>query len=795
MRHHRGPPFAPSLSKGQGDKAWEVTCIKQVARVCWAGRGSRDRRGSRGGTPTGLRLDPRTSALLHAPIVPLLLRMAWPNVVVMLAQASSGLIETFWVRRLGTDALAGMALVFPGVMLMQMISAGSLGGGISSAIARALGSRRADDADALVLHALVINAALGALASVLVLVFGPELYRALGGRGASLDAALRYSNVVFAGNVLLWLMNALASAVRGTGNMLVPALVICGCTVILVPLSPLLIFGIGPFPALGIAGGGVAMLISFAVGAVALAWYVLAGRSVVRVRSARLQRRFFNAILCVGAVATVSTLQTNVTIGVATALVATAAGPAGVAGYGTGARLEYLLIPLVFGLGAPLVALVGTNIGAGQGDRALRIALVGGAIAFAMTEAIGVAAAVWPRAWLGLFGHDPGDARDRLGVSACCGTVLRFLRLGSRAVFRVAGSGPAALAAVRRLPAHARRAGRRLARAARDRLAAVAVRRAGPGDAALRRLGDRFGDVGLAGRPAPRGRATGRPGQLNPAANLTGLACTYVEIAIPFLFLAASSGCRSRPAARARAMRAAPRAARAPAAQEQAARVAQPDRQRPPGPHPPPTVRLLQRTPPPLALTLAAVAASRLGLEQHEPDIARAFVPAVAAMDDADRAYRRAIETTLPPDASASMLSAMASFRARAHDVRENARREIGELYRKYGRDYGWFDPLDVYLPPTTGLSHADGTRVATLSDAARSEVDTLRARVNDVVTKRLEPAQLEALIAAKKRRGEAFERALEAALAAAVAKHAAVPATTIDKIVDQLVRLADGWY
>jgi Na+-driven multidrug efflux pump len=241
-----------------------------------------------------------------------------------------------------------------------------------------------------------------------VLVFGSELYRALGGRGASLDAALRYSNVVFAGNILLWLMNALASAVRGTGNMLVPALVICGCTVILVPLSPLLIFGIGPFPALGIAGGGVAMVLSFAIGTAALAWYVLTGRSVVRVRLARVQRRFFNAILSVGAVATISTLQTNVTIGVATALVAMVAGPAGVAGYGTGARLEYLLIPLVFGLGAPLVALVGTNIGAGQRERALRIALVGGAIAFAMTETIGVAAAIWPRAWLGLFGRDPG---------------------------------------------------------------------------------------------------------------------------------------------------------------------------------------------------------------------------------------------------------------------------------------------------------------------------------------------------------------------------------------------------
>ena len=203
---------------------------------------------------------------------------------------------------------------------------------------------------------------------------------------------------------------------------------------------------------------------------------------------------------------------------------------------------------------------------------------------------------------------------------------------------------------------------------------------------------------------------------------------------------------------------------------------------------------LAQRTPP-LALTLAAVTSSRLGLEDREPELARAFVPAVAAMDEADRAYRRAVETTLSRDAGASLLSAMASFRARAHEVRENARREIGELYRKYGRDYGWFDPLDVYLPPTTGLSHADGTRVATMSDAARSEVDTLRARVNGAVVDRIPPAHLEALVAAKRSRRDAFERALARALDAAVTPHDAVPAAQIEKTADQLLRLAEGWY
>jgi putative MATE family efflux protein len=351
-------------------------------------------------------MNPRTRLLLQGPIVPTLLRMAWPNVLVMVAQAATGLIETFWVGRLGTDALAGMALVFPGVMLMQMISAGAMGGGISSAIARALGAGKRDQADALVLHAIVINIVLGGSFAVAALIWGRPLYAAMGGEGASLEAALIYSNVVFSGNVLLWVMNGLASVIRGTGNMLVPALVICAGTVVLVPLSPALIFGFGPIPAMGIAGGGAALLAFYIGGAAVLGWYVLSGRNIARFRFAPLRWAMMYEILRVGVVAAVSSIQTNVTIGLATALVGMAAGPAAVAGFGTAARLEYLLIPMVFGIGGPLVAMVGTNIGAGNRERALRIAWIGAGIAAVLCEAIGVAAAIYPAAWLRLFGDD-----------------------------------------------------------------------------------------------------------------------------------------------------------------------------------------------------------------------------------------------------------------------------------------------------------------------------------------------------------------------------------------------------
>lgn len=359
----------------------------------------------------------------------------------MLAQASTGLIETYWVGRLGTDALAGMALVFPGVMLMQMLSAGAIGGGISSAVARALGSGRRRDADDLVVHALAINVAIGLGVSIAVLLFGRSLYRALGGEGEALEAALAYSNVVFAGNVLLFAMNALASCIRGTGNMLVPALVNCAGVVFLIPLSPLLIFGFGPMRGFGIAGGGLALLAFYAGSSAVLAWYMLSGRSVLRAGWARLRWAPAADILRVGAVAAISSVQTNVVIAGATALVGAYAGTAALAGFGTGARLEYLLIPLVFGIGSPLVAMVGTNVGAGQNARALRIAWCGAALSFCLTESIGIAAALWPEAWLRLFDTEPRMLEAGSAYLRWVAPFYGFFGLGLSLYFASQGAG------------------------------------------------------------------------------------------------------------------------------------------------------------------------------------------------------------------------------------------------------------------------------------------------------------------------------------------------------------------
>ena len=345
------------------------------------------------------------AGVLDGPIVPTMMRLALPTVVVLVVQTMVGVVETYFVSFLGTDALAGVALVFPVLMLMQMMSNGGIGGGVSSAIARALGAGRRDDAEALVWHTVVIACIFGALFTVGAIAGGPILYRALGGSQGSLDAALAYSNVVFAGSIPLWIVALLSSALRGSGNVKVPAIATLAGAFVVVPLSPALIFGWGPLPALGIAGAGTAVVIYYVAAAIALIGYMRSSRSSLRLLAARLDRRLLNDILGVGGPSAIGTLQMNLTVACVTGAVGLFGSDA-IAGYGIASRLDYLQIPLLFGLGTAVVTMVGTNVGAKQMARARRIAWVGAAIGAGVTEMIGAWAALFPHGWLGLFTDD-----------------------------------------------------------------------------------------------------------------------------------------------------------------------------------------------------------------------------------------------------------------------------------------------------------------------------------------------------------------------------------------------------
>jgi putative MATE family efflux protein len=387
-------------------------------------------------------LAPATRRLLEGPIAPTLLVLAAPNVVMLVAQVAINVLEAYFVGWLGADALAGVSVTFPLVMLMQTMSAGGMGGGVSAAVARALGAGRRADASALVAHALVIALAMAAAFSAAILGGGPAIYRAMGARDGALAAALAYSNVIFAGAAAVWLFNTLAAVVRGTGNMRLPAGVALGGSVVLLALSPALIFGWGPLPALGVRGAAVAVVAYYTLGTLVFLGYLLSGRSLVRLTAsaARLRGALFVDILRVGAPSLVNNVQTNLTVVLLTALV----GPFGtfaLAGYGMGARLEYLQIPLVFGFGSALVTMVGTNVGAGRRERGRRVAWTGAAMAAGVTEAIGLAAALFPHAWLRLFSAEPEVIAAGAAYLRVVGPTYGFFGLGLALYFASQGAG------------------------------------------------------------------------------------------------------------------------------------------------------------------------------------------------------------------------------------------------------------------------------------------------------------------------------------------------------------------
>src|SRR5512143_2360918 len=155
------------------------------------------------------------NGLLTSPILPTLLKLALPNAIAMVGTTLVAVAETSYIGRLGTEPLAGIALVFPFVMLTQMMSAGAMGGGVSSAISRALGAGNRDRAATLALHAAIIGVCGGLFFTLMMLVFGRDFFTLLGGRGNVLEEACNYSQVLFSGAIAIWLVNTLASVIRG----------------------------------------------------------------------------------------------------------------------------------------------------------------------------------------------------------------------------------------------------------------------------------------------------------------------------------------------------------------------------------------------------------------------------------------------------------------------------------------------------------------------------------------------------------------------------------------------------
>jgi len=381
-----------------------------------------------------------TQRMLVGPVLPTLLRLATPNVLGLFATTVVIGYDGYIVGKLGADALAGVAIVLPIAMLMLQMSAGSLGGTTTAAVARALGAGDAGLAVRLARHAVLM----GLAASLLFALGGTAsgIYQALGARGAVLALALDYAGVFFVGAAAMWTVNVLSGIARGMGDMLAASLALMGTTALHLIVCPLLVFGAGPVPALGVAGAAASTVACNGLAALALLAWLSRHASPMRLLGAGWTPRSDTSrtLLAVALPSALGPVLSNGSIALATAYVGTF-GSVALAAYGIAARLEYILVPVTFGIGSALTAMVATNLGASQSARAKRVTWTGAAVVWAVTGAIGVAAALWPAAWMALFTNDPAVQAAGSEYLRIVGGCYGFFGVGLALFFASQGAG------------------------------------------------------------------------------------------------------------------------------------------------------------------------------------------------------------------------------------------------------------------------------------------------------------------------------------------------------------------
>ncbi len=385
----------------------------------------------------------RLNRMLHGAVFPTLALLALPNVAVVAAQSLSTIADAYFLGQLGVVPLAAAAVVFPVQALLSMLSQGAIGGGISSAIARALGGGDPVRANAIAMHAFVVAVVLAVVWTVLFALLARPVFAVLGAAGTVLEATVAYAQVLFGGTLIIWLANTCASVLRGTGNTLVPAVAMILAFAISIPLAGALTMGWAGLPALGVRGPAAAFVLALAIGGLGMAAYIWSGRAGLApaLRGRGLEIELFADILRVGAVASANAVLTIATIMVINILVA-GYGPAALAGYGIGSRLEIMLVPLAFGVGGALTAMVGANRGARAFVRARRIAWTGGLTVFVLCGLIGGTVATWPELWIGLFASQEAEAAAiaRLYLQIA-GPAFAFFGLGMALYFATQGTG------------------------------------------------------------------------------------------------------------------------------------------------------------------------------------------------------------------------------------------------------------------------------------------------------------------------------------------------------------------
>ena len=384
--------------------------------------------------------DRTTQLILEGPVSKVLWTLATPNVLAVAVMTGVTFADAWYVGKLGTQALASLALVFPFLTLMQMMAGGAIGGGTTSAVARAVGAGDKSRAEAIAWHALLIALAMSLIYVLVLGLFAEPIFVLMGGKHEALAGAVDYAQIMFGGAAATWFAWVTSAIHRGVGDTVTPARAITVASTVQIALSGALTLGWLGLPTLGIAGPAVAWVLCQGVAAIYLIHRLRVPSSRLRLHRVPFNWQATGEIMRVGGPGLANSASMALTVVVTTGYIGTF-GTEALAGYGLGARLELMLVPISFGVGAALTAAVGVNFGADQRTRARRVAWTGAAVTLVITGTLGAAVAISPSLWLDLFTADPDTYAVGMLYLLIAGPFYGFFGAGQSLYFASQGTG------------------------------------------------------------------------------------------------------------------------------------------------------------------------------------------------------------------------------------------------------------------------------------------------------------------------------------------------------------------
>ena len=361
-----------------------------------------------------------STSLIELPFSKIFFKLAIPNLYSTLIASLTVIFDLWYVGQIGVSQLAGVAYIFPIYMLTSMLSNGAFGGAVSGATARAFGSRDIFQAECVFRSAIII-ALIGSIIMMgIFFTFAEIFFKFFEINKEVTFSALTYGSILLSGIILIWLFNIMIAITRGSGNTIIPAV---GWSIVLVShifvasldfeyntgiltLTNAVNLFNNSFVFTSLEWSVFSLLIGYVIGIFFVCGFYFFGE-----HSFSFHRKDFfkfNGIISLIKSGALASCQSIMTIAIAMfcTTVISKFGTNWTAGFGIAIRLELLLIPVIFGVGGALIAIVGANVGAKKYSRAVRMAWKGTFFSVLIVGIVGIFFSIYPHLWSGNFTDD-----------------------------------------------------------------------------------------------------------------------------------------------------------------------------------------------------------------------------------------------------------------------------------------------------------------------------------------------------------------------------------------------------